>query len=488
MLGADRARIVRLLSIDTCLLVLGGLVLGWMGALATTRTLHALPLAERGGLVAMIDATPDWRVFGAAFAAAVVAALVITSVLARQASNIDALQVTSARGGGGGSTSVGHTMGSRLVAIQIAVGLALLVSMGSVSRASSSLLRWDPGIRTDARVGRVELELLSHKPGLAELEQVVEALRASPGVAAAAVATGTPGQRSGGIHGRLERPASTSVAVAIVAASPTFIETAGLRLLRGRALSQTAMHGSTQEVLLSERAASRAGLGSEPVGHIVRLVLADAVTDAYVVGVLADVEDVTGTPQPFAVVPLTDQGVSQALFIVRGSAPPTMLDQLVRHAVRRVLPSTPVQDVGPLAGELVPHLHALRLLRIGLTCIATIAGAIAVLGVYSIAAYRIARRGREMGVRMALGATTAQLERLILRENATIIALGTAGGILAAVPIGFIVRSVLPGVSILDPVAVGLASTVFLTAVLTATALPLRRMMAGNPSTHLRGL
>ncbi len=82
----------------------------------------------------------------------------------------------------------------------------------------------------------------------------------------------------------------------------------------------------------------------------------------------------------------------------------------------------------------------------------------------------------------------AQLERLILRENATIIALGTAGGILAAVPIGFVVRSVLPGVSILDPVALGLASTVFLAAVLTATALPLRRMMAGNPSTHLRGL
>lgn len=84
--------------------------------------------------------------------------------------------------------------------IQIAVGLALLVSMGSVSRASSSLLLWDPGIRTDARVGRVELELLAQQPWLTDLEQVVEALRASPGVSAAAVATGTPGQHSG-IHG-----------------------------------------------------------------------------------------------------------------------------------------------------------------------------------------------------------------------------------------------------------------------------------------------
>lgn len=213
--------------------------------------------------------------------------------------------------------------------------------------------------------------------------------------------------------------------MAIVAASPTFMDTVGLRLLQGRPLSQTAGHGSTQEVWLSERAASRAGLGSEPLGRTVRLVLADAVTDAYVVGVLADVQDVTGTPQPFAVVPLTDQRASQALFIVRGSAPTPVLDQLLRQAVHRVLPSVPVQDVGPLAGELVPHLHALRLLRIGLTCIASIAGAIAVLGVYSLAAYRVAQRGREMGVRMALGATTAQLYRLVLRENATIVALGS---------------------------------------------------------------
>jgi hypothetical protein len=174
------------------------------------------------------------------------------------------------------------------------------------------------------------------------------------------------------------------------------------------------------------------------------------------------------------------------LFVVRGTLPDHSLLQSLRSAVRTHLPSAALQDAGPLAQELAGDLYALRLLAVGMCCIGAIGGAIALSGVYSVASYQTARRAREVGIKVALGATGRQLYAQVLRETAVVMLGGVVGGVLAAAPIGFIIRSLVSTVRILDPLAMAVVLIVFLTVALCAAALPLNRMVSRDPSLALR--
>jgi len=307
MLGADGRRIVRLLALEISLMVFGGLALGVFVATATIGAIATLPLPERGGVVPVFDASPDWRVFAFATTTALIVAGTLTGLLARQASKVQALQAASSLAGGGGSTSAGRVLGFRLLAVQVAASLALLVNAVTVVRATAGVLRWDPGFDTrGAVVGRIDFRLHGESGAGEQLDRVSEQLRSAPGVDGAAVTTGMPGDRNA-VPVRLANPGATKefgVEAQILAASPTFVQTLGLSLVRGRDIVAADARSPHPVVLLSERVTSLVALGPEPIGQFVQ------VTDrngssivAQVVGLVSDVQGTTGMARPLVIVP-----------------------------------------------------------------------------------------------------------------------------------------------------------------------------------------
>ena len=109
-------------------------------------------------------------------------------------------------------------------------------------------------------------------------------------------------------------------------------------------------------------------------------------------------------------------------------------------------------------------------------------------GLYSVASYRTARRARELGLRMALGATNQRLYALVLRELAVVMTCGVVGGLVTAAPIGYILRSIVPRLPVVDPLAVSAVPVIFLVVALWATAMPLNRIIKRDPSIALREL
>jgi putative ABC transport system permease protein len=492
MLGADGRRIVRLLALEISLMVVGGLALGGFVATATIRAIATLPLPERGGVVASFDASPDWRVFAFAGATALAVAGTLTALLARHASKVDALQAMSSLGGGGGSTSAGRRLGFRLVAVQVAASLALLVNAGTVVRATTAALSWDPGFDIrGAVVGRIDGRLNGESWTVQHMNRVSEQIRSAPGVDGAAVTTGMPGDRNAD-HVRIANPGAADgggVEAQIVAASPTFVHTLGLKLVRGRDIMAGDARSAHPVVVLSERVTSLVDLGPEPIGQFVTVTdRSGSSTVAQVVGLVSDVQGAMGMASPLVIVPLNDDAPQQVLFVVRGRAPDHVLMESLRAAARTHMPSAALQDTHPLAQELAGDLWSLRRLAVALSCIAAIGVAIAVSGLYSVASYRTARRGRELALRVALGATNQRLYGLVLSEMAMVVICGVGGGLAAAVPIGYILRSILPRVPVVDPLVVTVVPVIFLLVTLWATAMPLTRIMKRDPSIVLREL
>ena len=492
MLGADRHRIARLLALEIVLMVIGGLALGGFVATAAIRAISTMPLPERGGIVASFDASPDWRVFAFAGATALAVASILTALLARHASKVQALQAVSSMAGGGGSTSAARRLGSGLVAAQVAASFALLVNAGTVVRATAGVLSWDPGFDTrGAVVGRIDLRLSGESWTLEQVHRVTDQIRSTPGVDGAAVTTSMPGDPNAD-QVRIASAGATDVfgvEARSLAASPDFVRTLGLTLVRGRDITAGDARTAHPVVLVSERLASMLGVGADPLGHVVAITGRDGSSiGAQVVGLVSDVQGTMGTAKPFVIVPLHEDAPEQLLFVVRGRAPDHALIQSLRAAARTHVPSAALQDTGPLSQEVAGDLWSLRLLAVAIACIAVLGVAIAVSGLYSVASYRTARRARELALRVALGATQQRLYAVALSEMAIVATCGICVGLVAAVPIGYVLRSIVPRVPVVDPLAILAVAVSFAVVALWATALPLRRIMKRDPSLALRDL
>lgn len=493
MLGANRAQVLALLAVETSLMVLGGLLAGLAVAVSVVKALRSVPLPERGGIVPVFDASPDWRVLCFAFVTAVAVVFVVTAALARQASKIEALAAASSVAGGGGSTRSEKRLGSRLLTLQVAGAVALLVNTSIVIHTRAGVLSWDPGIVTSGSVvGRVDFRLQTEVQNPARLESLVEQLGNAPGVTKVAAATSLPGHR-GLVSVRVsvpDRPAEQGISSHILAASPAFIGTLGLRLLQGRDFSQRDARSTEAVAIVSEGVVSKGLLGPEPIGKFVRITdTRGAAIVAEVIGLVSDVNGSPDTPsEPFVIVPLRPLDAQQVLLVMRGTMPQDTLLRTLRETVRAIMPTVALQDVGPLSRELLGDTYSLQVAAVGMCAIGAIGGAIALLGVYSIASYRISTRGREFGLRAALGATHRHIYALVFWETKAVTILGVVAGVILAAPIGFVTKLIIPRIHLLDPLAFIVVPVVFLVVAQLAAAFPLMKLLDRDPSLGLRSL
>jgi predicted permease len=397
--------------------------------------------------------------------------------------------------------SAGMTVRRLLVAAQLSLAVVLLVGSTLLIGTLRNLESIDPGFRAEGTLrADFALPFTSYPPDDAtypdwpEIQGFMRALEgeveAIPGVRSAAITLSHPLDlgftNSFRIEGRAFDPGQGEMATRLI--TPGYIETAGLTLLEGRPLEASDGVGTTQVMLLNREAATRFFPGGDAIGQ--RIAFWGPQNFREVVGIVEN-ERISGLradapPAMYVTMYQAPPRGGEITLMVRADVPPLWLVDGVREAMRRVDPGIPLFNIATMEDTLADAVSRERFASSVLTVFSGVAILLAILGVHGVLAYLVAQRGHEVGVRMALGATRADIVRLVVGQGASMTALGILVGLAAAVAVSGVLEGLLYGVSATDTrfyagVAGGLAVVA-----LTATAIPAWRAACVDPVASLK--
>jgi predicted permease len=328
----------------------------------------------------------------------------------------------------------------------------------------------------------------------AAVERMLERAARLPGVAGAGL-TSTAAFWSFGI-GDFTVPGFDSAAalreslVISNVVTPGFLTAAGMRVVRGRALTGADVAGAPRVALVSEALARRVWRGADPVGRCVKID-GDSMPCTEVVGVVRNtvVRELREPPLMQYYVPLAQQpGDGARNLVVRAAEgrDPESLVPTLRREMAAVAPAARYVDVLPLVDRLAPQTRPWRLGASAFGALGALALVIAAVGLYSVMAYAVAQRLHELGLRVALGARARDVYVLVLRQGLAVAAAGIVLGVAAALLAGRWVGPLLFDVSPRDPFVLGAVAATLLAAALVATVVPARRATRVDPSDALR--
>jgi predicted permease len=500
--GASRGRLVRQLVAEGVVVAAAAATIGAALAWAITRGIVAAMPREGAGAVPRADEIGlDARAFGVAVAAALVAGVLSAFVPAIGAARTDLRTALAAGGARGASAGAGARRALEgLVVAQIALGVVLAAGAGLVATSLARLRAQDPGFRAE-QVTMAEVPPPLGGPGAegrsrAFYEALLARARALPGVRSAALISAVPfdGTGLGGVfdvEAHPRPPRGEWKGVSYVGVSPDAARTLGVPLVAGRDLTDADREGAPRVVLVDAEAARRywpehrdpAGV----IGERVRKPNADApwLTIVGVVGAVRR-DSLNAEPQPTVYLPVAQEGAGELRVVTRGSVGPAELAPALRQAVAELEPGVPVGRVRTVA-ELVDDSAARPRFVTGvLAAFAAAAVLLGAIGVYGVVAFAVARRTREVGVRVALGATPAVIGRMVLRDGGRLAGFGIVIGTGAAVAAGHVARGYLYGLGTIEPAVLAGVPLLLLAVTLAATALPARRAARVSPLEAIR--
>ncbi len=485
-LGAGRLRVAGQLVAESLLLFLGGGVggfaLAWWGTSLFTR----LPLPSPQPI--LLDLSPDAAVLGFALGVALATGLVFGLLPALQSTRPDLVPALRT-GGGAGLRRSG--LRRAFAAAQVGVSLVLLASAGLFLRSLQHAGRVDAHFSAGGvEVASLDLALDGYddEAGPVFQRELLRQLRSAPGVDAAALAidlpmdlsaNGTPVWPEG-----WRDPNGRGLSADFNVVSPGYFEALRIPVLRGRAFSEADRDGAPLTVMINAAMARAVWGDQDPVGKRLRFGGPDSELRT-VVGVVPDVKNQTlgETVEPMTYLPLGQYYRSSGYVLVRG---PGIGARELRGAVLAADPKLSLGQVQPLEELAGVGLLPQRVAAVLSTALGALALFLAVLGVYGVVSFAVARRRREMGIRTAVGATAGELVRLVVRGGLRAAAPGLGLGLLAALAVGRLARGFLFGISPLDPVTFGAVAAVLLLAVVAASWIPARRAAALDPVEALR--
>jgi predicted permease len=494
-LGAGRQRIVRQLLTESLVLAAaaGGLALAlamWVG-----RLLLAFQPPLPPGFELALDMGLDWRVLGFAFVAALGSAVVFNLAPALGAARIDVIAAIRGDAGSGRTRTRGR---SALVAGQMALSLVLLVTAGLFLRTLAAMREVDPGWRAEGVwTADLDLELTgtSEEEGATFFRELSARLASAPGVAAAGLAHKLPLASSSSfgevnVEG-VDPPAGRyGFDARTLRITPGYLAALDLALVTGRDFGAADVEGSTPVALVNETMARRLWPQGDAVGRTFHLGSLEEGRDLTVVGVVEDARYQSmfeATPNAYYL-PLAQWYNAHMLLFVRPE--PGRGEEDVRARVAGMIhdldPNLPVEPLAPLSQELALYLAPQRIAAWVSGALGLLALLLGAVGVYGVTAYAVRRRIREIGVRRALGATRGRVLALILRQGMVAPLLGLFLGMAGALVVARLVSTVVPGVRIGDPAALGGAVALLLAVAAAATLVPAWRAAREDPVETLR--
>lgn len=504
-LGASRARLVRQSLAGGLLLALIGSVVGWFVASLATRAIVALAFPGSTGL--SIDPAPSPLVLLFSTCLALLTGLVFTAAPAW------AMSRTSPRDalGDAGRATGGRSFVPRrsLVIAQVALSLILLSSAGLLTRSLARLQQQPLGFSADRRlVVYVDPTVLASKgeelPSLyASLQERVAAV---PGVTGAAYSLYSPMEGNNwssgiSIDGRPADPSKPDSA-SWNRVGPRYFETLGTAVVAGRAIDDRDTPGSTHVAVVNQTFARRFFPGANPIGRHLGFGGIEHAHDYEIVGVVSDVKysqaDQDTKPMFFMpalqVVKYDDAGQENVqarstrmrTIVLSVQSAAGAIEPLVRKAIADVNPDLTVLRVRPMDQQVALNFRLNRLMASLASAYGLVALALATLGLYGVTAFGVARRTREIGVRMALGANRADILRHVLGGALGQTAIGLLIGIPAALFAMRWLSSMLFDVSARDPWTFGLVALALIACTAIAAAIPARRAATLDPTKALR--
>ena len=487
-LGASRRHLVRQLLVESSAVFLIGGGAGLVLAAWLTRLLLALLPSVPVPLALSLPLNLRTVLFGLGVTA--IAAVATGLVPALQASRphlVESLKLDPDTGFGR------FRLRQALVAAQVAGSVLLIVVAGLFGRALGRASSIDPGFdAAHVDVVRLDLSLARHDAttGPAFLREVIARVEVLPGVESVSAAIDLPldGGRIGYGDVRAEgKPEEETIGLDDWNfVEPGYFRTLRKPLLRGRDFTQADVRGRTEVAIVNEAAAERLWPGEDPIGRRLVRTTGDGPRSVEVVGV-----EKTGNyvwlnepPRPFLYLPWAQAYEPRVALLVRTSG--TTVAPAVRALVTEMNPNLPIVGTTTLEEASTLALLPQRLAGGLAGSLGLVALLIAGLGVYGVTAYSVARRTREFGIRVALGAGPRDVLRLVLGQAAAMTATGLAAGLLLALGSTRLLASLLLGVGAADPLTYGLAALVFGVLSLAASFVPARRALAVQPSIALR--
>jgi predicted permease len=492
-LGAGRWRIFHRAWAESLLLAAAG---GLAALVIASWTTHAILLFAPGQLRLVISPSLSGRMLAFNLVVSVAATLLFGLFPAWWATRIDLACTLKERAASvlGGSRA---RLRRALVVVQVALSLILLIGSGLLLRSLLSLYRVDPGFRTTNLVSfHLDLGLSGYnwQRALAFYQQLQTQLRSVPGVASSAVAQtsllGGPRQINGvvveGYQPREgEGPASYGDSI-----SRDYCRTLGMSLKLGRDLNeQDELPGAKQVVLVNETFVRWFFEGRNPIGyHVGFRSSADAQPDREIVGVIGDSR--TSGPrqaaEPQMFVPYPQIDLSTAMVYVRTNLASAQIFQAVREQVRKLDASIPIVDMTTMEDRLDRVLANERMVGFLASLFGALATVLALVGLYAVTAYSVARRVQEIGIRVALGAQRWNVLALVLREGIILTGVGIGAGVGVALVLTRILRDYLFEVTPTDPATFVSTALLLSTVALLACYLPARRAAKIDPMVALR--
>ena len=494
-LGAGRGRLLRQMLTESLLLAACGGVGGLILAYAFHGALLAL-VADRIPVPRLDQVRLDWLIVAFTMLLALGTGLLfgLLPALVSTASANDALR----EGGRHGSSPKARRALATLVVAEVALSLVLLTSAGLLIRSFMRLQNIDPGFRAEGVfTGRVTLPASRYATpdqAAAFFQEAVAKVRQLPGVQNAAAISFLPlaGPGMGTSFYRADRPTPPDgqlPSTEVRPVTPDFFKTMGIPHRAGRDIAETDRADAPLVAVVSEELVRRTFPGEDPLGKRLHVAIGRREgMNVEIVGVVGNIKfaSLDADTRPAVYIPLPQLSIGLATLVARTNMDPLSLSNSIGAAVRSIDPELPLADVRSMEEVVDVTLARTRTVSVLLTAFALIALVLAGVGVYGVMAYSVSQRTREIGVRMALGATAQSVFRLVLGQALKLVVIGVVAGIIAAALLTQLLKTLLFQTAPLDPLTFVVTAVVLVLVATLASYVPARRSTLVAPIEALR--
>ena len=491
-MGASRSRLLRQFLIESAILSILGTIVGLGIAAACASFIRSIEIAS--DLPLKLDARVDLRVALFAMTVGLISGVVAGLLPAIRATRADlntVLKTTELRF----ARSRGW-MRQALVAAQVAVALVMMVLSGLFLESIRVSRDTDPGFRIDRiltmgfdpRIVRYDLDATR-----VFYRRLLERVRALPGVRAAALGEHVPlGVASSAtdisIAGYELGPNQQTLSVGSSIVSDRYFDALGIAILRGRAFTARDTPTAPAGAIVNDAMAKKYWPTRDALGATITIQSSPPVT-ADIVGIArtSKTRDIGEAPQPFLYLPLEQSRQTGMMLFVQTEGDPAAFASTVREAVRGLDPNQPIYEVRTMAAHFQQQaLWGVRLVAEIITAVGVVGLALSVLGLYAVIAYSVSQRTREIGIRMAVGATEGRVLAMVLRQGLMLSIIGVTVGLLFTLALSTVIGDLLNGVNPRDPTVYVIGTAVLLSVTIFATYLPARRASHVDPQAALR--
>ncbi|MEK6281433.1 MAG: ABC transporter permease [Acidobacteriota bacterium] len=491
-LGASRLRVLRLLLTESLMLSLTG---GGLGLLLAVWGADALMALGPDNIPRMNEVGVDARVFGFTLAVSIVTGIIFGLIPGLQAARPNLNEGLKEGSKGSMGSSAGKRTRNVLVAVEVALSLVLLIGAGLMIKSFIRLQQTSLGFNPDD-VLAVSLTLSDSRypedrQQAAFFQQALERIQSLNGVHSAGATTSLPLTltMSGSdfrIEGHPEPEAGKEMIINTSSVSPGYFRTLGVPLMKGRDFSDRDNSDASRTAIINNDLARIYFPSEDPIGK--RITFTDGESWISIVGVTADVkrlgQDTNAKPEVYF--PYLQVPASSMSLVVRSASEPLSLVTAVKSQIQMIDKDLPLDDAESMQQILSDSNSGRRFNMLLLTVFAMVALVLAIVGIYGVMSYTVTQRTHEIGIRVAIGAQSRDVFRMVIGQGMMLALIGVAFGLAGALALTRLMTTMLFGVEPTDPVTF-VSIAVLLTAVaLVACYIPGRRATKVNPIEALR--